>query len=226
MKKNHFAFVMLLCSLVPEACSCQHTEDAISRIDLQLKKGQITVSKILSSDSLMYLHSLTRFREVIRSNARAEKLSMVTDKEPGTRISVKCRVTDTKGVPQKDLLVYVYQTSDKGWYSDTGAHILVNSGDVNHARLFGYLKTDDKGEFVIETIRPKGYPRSDLPAHIHIHFWSAAARPLRGPGELLFDDDPRLTPERKSRSLEEGYLISKNTGTEQKPVYEYKITTE
>jgi hypothetical protein len=41
--------------------------------------------------------------------------------------------------------------------------------------------------------------------------------------ELLFDDDTRLVGETRSRSLSEGFVISKNTGTDQQPVYSYQV---
>lgn len=223
MKKKILALVLLFCSITPKIGICQDTVAVINSINLQLKRGETTLTKVLTSDSLMYLHSLTPFREVIKANAKAGRISIVTDNEPGVRITIKGSVLDKKRAPLKNLNIYVYQTSDKGWYSDTAAHILIYEGDIRHARLFGYLKTDDKGEFSFETIKPKGYPRSDLAAHIHIHLWSEDSRPINGPGELQFDDDPRMTPERRKKSLSDGYLISKNSGTEQKPMYEYKI---
>jgi protocatechuate 3,4-dioxygenase beta subunit len=201
----------------------QGTTDVINKLDLKLKSAKTTVSKVLGNDSLMYLHSLAPFREIIKENAKAEHITIISDSEPGTQITIKGLVTDEKGNPSRNLIVYFYQTSDKGWYSDTAAHILAYEGDFRHARLFGYLKTDNNGVFSFTTIKPKGYPKSDLAAHIHIHFWDAASNPLRGPGELQFDDDPRMTPERRRESLASGYLISKNSGTEKLPVYEYKI---
>jgi protocatechuate 3,4-dioxygenase beta subunit len=45
---------------------------------------------------------------------------------------------------------------------------LQNEGDRRHARLFGYLRTDENGKFEFSTVKPKGYPNSTLPAHIHI----------------------------------------------------------
>ncbi len=224
MKKNFLIF--LFAGLLPVPGICQDIESVIKNIDLQLKSGKTSITKILSNDSLMYLHSLTPFREVIKANAKAEKIAIVTGKEPGTRVTIKGSAVNKNGVPQKNLSVYFYQTSDKGWYSDTGAHILMNSGDINHARLFGYLKTGPQGEFSFETVKPKGYPRSDLAAHIHIHFWTEDGRPVHGPGELQFEDDPRMTADRRKRSLGEGFLISKNSGTAQRPVYEYKIIVE
>ena len=55
---------------------------------------------------------------------------------------------------------------------------------------------------LIHTIRPGGYPNSDLPAHIHLGLTVKGAGV--GIGEVRFDDDPRLTPEQRKRSLDEG----------------------
>jgi len=33
---------------------------------------------------------------------------------------------------------------------------------------FGYAKTDTSGKFEIHTVKPSGYPQSELPAHIHV----------------------------------------------------------
>ncbi|MEP6595061.1 MAG: hypothetical protein ABJA71_03900 [Ginsengibacter sp.] len=96
-----------------------------------------------------------------------------------------------------------------GWYSDTAAHVSMFEGDTRHARLFAYLKTNGKGQFEFETIQPRGYPNSDLPAHIHISVWKGEHLVRGVPGELLFDDDPRLTPERRLRSLSNKFLIEK-----------------
>jgi protocatechuate 3,4-dioxygenase beta subunit len=149
---------------------------------------------------------------------------MVCLTEPGKKITVKGLIQNSEGNPFNNGLVYLYHTSDKGWYADTSAHISAFEGDTRHARLFAYLKTDDKGHFEFETIQPKGYPNSDLPAHIHISVWKDDQIIIGVPVELLFDDDPRLTPGRRSRSLSDEFLIEKNTGTSQRPVYFYKIT--
>ena len=98
-----------------------------------------------------------------------------------------------------------------------------NEGDNGHARLFAYLKTNDQGEFEVSTILPKGYPDSDLPAHIHLQMWKDGINIPGVPGELLFDEDERLTPERKQRALRDGYLVEKNKGTTTNPVYNYSI---
>lgn len=195
----------------------------LEKIKLQVETGQTTISSILSDTGYMFLHPQKEFRQVIKQNAKSGKVKMIADSEPGERIIVKGRVKNRHGKPFTDALIYVYQTSDKGWYSDTGAHILLFSGDQQHARLFAYLKTDSEGRFEVETVKPKGYPKSDLPAHIHIAMWKNDKYLEGVPGELQFDDDDRMTAERRKRSLQDGNIISKNSGTAKNPIYFYEI---
>jgi protocatechuate 3,4-dioxygenase beta subunit len=222
MKPSCFILLLLFTASSP---SSQNSDKAITAIDESLSKGQTTVSNILSDEKYMYLHSLTPFREVIAKHAKPGKATMVTPSEPGKKITVKA-IIHTDGKALDDALVYLYHTSDKGWYSDTGAHIRAYEGDVRHARLFCYVKTDGQGQFEIETIQPKGYPNSDLPAHIHIEVSKNGEHIPGLPGELLFDDDPRLTADRRSRSLQEGFIIEKDTGTPGKPVYFYHLQSK
>ncbi len=193
----------------------------IKSIDNQLLQGEITISSVLSDTSLMSLHSLTAFREVIKKNAKSEQIKLNSDNEPGTKIGVKGVVLDKAGSPIAYKLVYVYQTSSEGWYSDTAPHISKNEGDRKHARLFGYFKTNSKGEFQFKTIKPKGYPNSNLPAHIHIEISLSDKQTFIS--ELLFDDDPRLVGDIRSRAIVENFLIVNNTGSENEPLYSYLI---
>jgi len=223
MKRLYFVLLVLFAA---SCASSQNADQAIATIDESLSKGQTTISSILSDEKYMYLHSLTPFRDVIAKHAKPEKITMVTPNEPGKKITVKAIITTEDGKPLDSALVYLYHTSDKGWYSDTGAHIRAYEGDVRHARLFCYVKTDNKGQFEIETIEPKGYPNSDLPAHIHMEVSKNGEHISGLPGELLFDDDPRLTPDRRTRSLQEGFVIEKDTGTPGNPVYSYRLQSK
>ena len=215
--------ILVILLLSPACLFSQDTNKLLAEIDAKLAKGQTNISAVLSDPGYMPLHSQTAFRQIIKKHAKAGKLKIITDTEPGKKITVKGKIESSNGKPLNDALVYFYHTSDKGWYSDTAAHILVREGDMGHARLFGYLKTDSKGQFEFETIQAKGYPRSDFPAHIHIMVWKDDQFIAGIPNELQFDDDPRLTPERRSRSLRDGNLIEKNSGTADKPVYFYEI---
>ena len=171
----------------------------------------------------MSLHSLASFREMIRKHAKAETITIVTQGESGQKILVKGTINTPDGKPVGNALVYFYQTSDKGWYSDTGAHVLMMEGDRRHARLFGYLKTDANGNFSFNTIMPKGYPRSDLPAHIHLELTIDENSGLGT--ELLFEEDPRLVGQTRENAIRAKYYISKNSGTADNPLYVYRIIT-
>jgi protocatechuate 3,4-dioxygenase beta subunit len=201
----------------------QGMDEVLRKLENDLAGRQVSISNILSDEQYMNLHSKKDFRELIKKYAGPGSIKIVSEKEPGKRTKVVCTVTDKLGIPINNALVYFYQTSAKGWYSDTAAHILVNEGDHRHARLFGYSYTDKEGKIEIETIQPAGYPNSGLPAHIHISMWRDGNIVQGVPGELLFEDDIRLTEERKQRAIREGFVISKNAGTDANPVYNYLI---
>ncbi len=219
MKIQTFS-LLLICSMLSTACQSQEPEDALQKIDRRLKSRETTITKVLGDTSLMHLHSQSSFREMIRNNAREGWFSMITADEPGTRITIKGQVINRIGAPLPNVTVYVYQTSAKGWYTDKAPY----RGDSDHARLFAYFKTDAQGQFAYETIKPGGYPGSEFAAHIHLGFWDKNGNVIHdAPGELQFEDDPRMTPTRKQLSLAEGCLIAGNSGTVEKPVYNYQI---
>ena len=118
-----------------------------------------------------------------------------------------------------------YQTDSRGWYSADRPHVEANEGDRRHARLFGYVITGADGKFELITVKPSGYPNSDLPAHIHIEIEAKGYDNLIS--ELLFDDDPRLEGDRRKRSIQEGFEVAKpgpaKAPLEQHFVYSLKL---
>jgi protocatechuate 3,4-dioxygenase beta subunit len=216
--KNILSVLFFIIVTIP---GISQTNDFIRVINTKLVKGEITISEVLSDTTFMQLHSLTSFREVIKQNAKSEKIKLNSDIEPGIKITINGLVLDKYGNPVVNKLVYVYQTSSEGWYSDTAAHILMYEGDRRHARLFGYFKTDSYGKFEFYTIKPRGYPNTNLPAHIHIEI--SLSNGLTFVSELQFDDDPRLVGEMRARSINEKFFIVKNRGTNEHPVYFYEI---
>ena len=215
------ALCFLLCAQTALCQDFMTNEIIAAKTRKALDNDQKTISDLLSDTSFMYMHSSTAFREIIKEHAKAEKIKIISDKEPGTKIIVKGVILNLNGKPVANALVYIYQTSSEGWYSDTAPHILQNEGDRKHARLFGYFKTNSQGSFEFETIKPKGYPNSDLPAHIHFEVNYENKSLIT---ELLFDDDPRLIGDRRTKALQQQFILSANTGTEQKPVYVYNIS--
>lgn len=167
--------------------------------------GGKSTSDILADKTYLPVHAYPRFRELIRQHAKAGTLRLTTAEEAGEPLHVKGVVKDANGGAVAGTLIYLYHTSSKGWYSDQAAHISGNGGDNNHARLFGYLKTDGEGKFDIVSIRPAGYPRTDLPAHIHVVI-EVPGKPEHWT-EIQFEDDPRLTPKWRKESKEAGFVI-------------------
>ncbi|MGH7243160.1 MAG: hypothetical protein ACREJD_07070 [Phycisphaerales bacterium] len=177
-------------------------------------------SQLLQDLRFMSLHPQPAFREIVKAAVRESTLSIAGDGEPGTRIIAKGKLVGPGNKPVAGALIYVYHTSSKGWYSDKAAHIRADSGDEKHARLFGYLLSAPDGSFEIRTIRPGGYPRSDLPQHIHIEVFAAEYQPWSS--EFLFDDDPRLTKDQRARAEREGFLVAA-PGPGAIPAFEYTV---
>jgi protocatechuate 3,4-dioxygenase beta subunit len=111
--------------------------------------------------------------------------------EPGARLVIDGTVRDGDGRPAPGIIVYAYHTDDRGVYPpDERAREIWGR---RHGRLRAWVRTDGAGRYRFETIRPAGYPDTDIPAHVHMH----VLEPGRGTyyiEDIHFDDDPRLTP--------------------------------
>lgn len=192
------------------SCLPAQTSDKASLINEatnKLKDKTTTVSALLTDKDYLSLHADTEFRELIKKNCTPEILQITTSDEPGKKIKVLGTITDKEGRPVTDALVYMYQTDSKGWYAAGSPHVGGNEGDMRHARLFGYVRTDANGKFEMQTVKPSGYPKSELPAHIHVHVWADGYSNFVN--EFLFDDDERLTGEIRTQSIRNRFMISK-----------------
>jgi protocatechuate 3,4-dioxygenase beta subunit len=112
--------------------------------------------------------------------------------EPGEPLTVSGQVFGTDGKPREGVIVYAYQTDDQGIYRKPEPPRSMESN--HHGPLRGWVSTDAQGRYTFDTIRPANYPNTTVPAHIHMHVIE------RGCGtyyvdELVFTDDPKLTPE-------------------------------
>lgn len=179
----------------------------IDKAQLALENGRATSSSLLTDPASMAAHEFPRFRKLIRDGAKTNQAILVSPQEPGEPLIVNGVIRDQQGRPVKGALIYVYQTSAKGWYSDKAPHISGMAGDEKHARLFAYLTTNQDGQYDLRTIRPAGYPHSNLPAHIHIEIKAPGNERGALISEILFDDDPRLTKEMRERALREKLFI-------------------
>ena len=215
-------FIMIFLLAKPFAgCSQNGNDSLLKKAENSLRSGQ-NISALLSNPQFDSIRPETSFRELIKQHSAAGVVTMVTNNEPGTKITVRGQLKDVNGNSLKDHLVYVYQTNYRGWYGSDRVHFNMMSGDERHARLFAYLKTDAQGKFEFNTIQPQGYPQSDLPAHIHIEVFDKNRSVFIS--ELLFDDDDRLVGERRTRSISAGFMISKPSMENGKKVYDYTVT--
>ena len=120
--------------------------------------------------------------------------------EPGEPMRIEGIVRDRGGRPAAGIIVYAYQTNAKGVYPpDTRA---AGAAGQRHGLLRGWAKTDAAGRYRFDTIRPAGYPNSTIEQHVHMHVIEPG-RFTYYIDEMVFTDDPRLTPEAR-RNVGEG----------------------
>lgn len=194
-------------SFIFSACAQQDNNKLLEEAKASLKTNKAKVSEILTDKKYLPVHHQDDFRNLIKEHANTEILKIATNDEPGKKIRVLGKIQDKNGNPVSDALVYMYQTDSKGWYSATSPHVGGSEGDMRQARLFGYVRTGKEGQFELHTVKPSGYPQSDLPAHIHVHIWKDGYRNFVN--EFLFDDDDRLVGEVRKNSERYNFMIAK-----------------
>jgi protocatechuate 3,4-dioxygenase beta subunit len=224
-----FLPVIVLTVFVARTAASQTDSSALLKeAAMKLQNHIANVSSVLIEKNYASLHPLVTFREMIKKYSSPDMLTITPHDEPGKKIKVMGTVKSKDGQTVANALIYLYQTDSRGWYAADAPHVLMNEGDYRHARLFGYVKTDKNGKFELHTIKPSGYPKSDLPAHIHVHVTAEGYHPYGA--EFLFQDDERLKGEILNRAVIDGGLIANPETAEapfaQKFSYEIKLRKE
>lgn len=119
--------------------------------------------------------------------------------ETGAPMIISGVVTDARGEPVPGIIVYAYQTNAKGIYPPLGGFAR-GSAALRHGRLRSWARTDAQGRYQFLTIRPGAYPGTDIPQHVHFHVLEPG-RCTYYIDDLLFDDDPHLTPLQRRQLL-------------------------
>ncbi len=115
--------------------------------------------------------------------------------EPGSPLVVHGSLFDRQGEhPIEAALVFAYQTDSDGRYDRPGH---------DGWRLRGWARTDPRGRFEFQTIRPGPYPGRDVAAHIHVGVDGAPGQ-RQTLLDVLFAGDPRLSAAERERSTREG----------------------
>jgi protocatechuate 3,4-dioxygenase beta subunit len=119
---------------------------------------------------------------------------MVPAGEPGAPMVLEGTVRTGAGQPAPGIILYGYQTDAKGIYPSAPS---LQGSAARHGRLRGWAKTDAAGRYRFLTIRPAGYPNTDIPEHIHLHVIEPG-RCTYYIDDVVFEDDPRLTPRQRA----------------------------
>ena len=135
--------------------------------------------------------------------------------EPGIPFTVRAQVLDAAGKPLPNVEVFAYQTDQHGIYAAPGA--------ADPWRLKGWAVTDAQGRFVFQTIRPAAYPSNTVPGHVHLTFKTACCG--RQVSEVMFDDDPLVTPAMRQREGSELLFgrITKRADGSQETSYTFRL---
>ena len=113
--------------------------------------------------------------------------------EPGQPLQVTGVVVDSSGAPIAGASLYVYQTDHEGYYG------VKPVSDSANPRLKVFLRSDAKGGWSFDTVKPGSYPNSKAPAHIHFEV-SAPGRAAKI-FEIVFEGDPFVTAAMRSNPV-------------------------
>lgn len=121
--------------------------------------------------------------------------------EPGDKLVLAGTVVKPDGrTPAAGVIVYAYHTNAKGIYPTRGDE---RGWDRRHGYLRGWIKTNERGEYRFETIRPGGYPGRSDPAHVHI-IVKEPGRQEYWIDEVVFEDDSRVDARYRQRQQNRG----------------------
>ena len=135
---------------------------------------------------------------VLLFSALTSNIRIAAPAEPGDRLVISGTVLRADGrTPAANVVLLAYHTNVKGIYPR-------RSDGNRRGTLQGTLRTDAKGRYRIDTIRPGGYPGRVDPAHIHLVV-QPEGRAEFYIDEIVFDDDPRVDRVRGRK----GYAIVK-----------------
>lgn len=122
-----------------------------------------------------------------------EKLIIAPDRRGVERLRLRGTIYESDGrTPAKNTVLYIYHTDEKGYYSKRGDEPR-DSFAWWHGKQRGWLRTNERGEYEIDTVKPAPYPSRVEPAHIHAHVKSPSQKHSYIIADFVFAGDDLLT---------------------------------
>ncbi len=184
-----------------EAARRGDQEGALALLEQALAAGLESPMNVVAEPEFQSLRETSRLRELLARHGTASTASIASRQEAGVALLVRGLISDENGQPVPGAAIYLYHTQPDGLYS--------TRGDERSPRFYAYLTTDPEGRFELATLRPGPYPNSDIPQHVHYRVQADGFRTQVA--EFLFDDDPRLKSQARSRAESSGWPIVKTS---------------
>jgi len=95
--------------------------------------------------------------------------------EPGDRMRLTGRVLAADGfTPVEGVVIYAHHTNAAGLYANGTTE---TTWSRRHGRLRGWVRSDARGLYAFDTIKPAPYPDMTMPAHVHLFLREPGRRP-------------------------------------------------
>ena len=186
--KANFIFLVIITFLFP-SCNGQIKNNYQTQTNSSINKKKL-VGGGCDGCEIMFVGMPKNITSVDTSAGWTEKGQKVLVTGTAFKIDGK--------TPVPNVIIYYWQTDNNGYYASTNG---VDEKAKRHGHIRGWVKTDENGKYSIYTIRPAPYPKSDIPAHIHLSIKEPNIKNEFYIDEFVFDDDKLLTSA-KRRALE------------------------
>ncbi|NJN41042.1 MAG: intradiol ring-cleavage dioxygenase [Flammeovirgaceae bacterium] len=161
----------------------------------------IACSQTESKPNWSGLYNCEGCEAIYEGTATSSSIQIAPKGEPGEPLNISGIVYESDGrTPAKDIILYVYHTNHKGIYPTRGNE---KGWGKRHGYLRGWLITNEKGQYEINTIKPAQYPSRTDAAHIHV----TVKEPNRKEywiDEIVFSDDPLVNDTYRQEQFNRG----------------------
>ena len=190
-------------------CNNGEIKAALEKLEESFRAGYTTPCDVLQETGFEPLRkdpeSRIELRNLLRDHASESEVFVVPASEPGEHLVVRGQILQANGdTPASGVQVYFFQTAANGRYSPEERQ---SAGGNRNPRIFGFVRPDQEGKFIIHTVVPGSYPGGSISRHIHYLVTGAGYK--RAGGEILFDEEPAPGANQKRWAKEHGFPVVK-----------------